>query len=125
MQKLTEQATGPALDSLKTFQNKLAEVAGAQTGFLAPPSDTDTLARANGQITVLYGQVWQADAPPTASQSEAAAAIERDLADVMKRWNALKTSDLPALNRDLRRANLPEVQLESNPHKEDASMDEE
>ncbi|MGA8617342.1 MAG: glycoside hydrolase [Candidatus Sulfotelmatobacter sp.] len=125
LQKLTEKATGPALDSLKTFQNKLAEVAGAQTGFLAPPSDTDTLARANGQITVLYGQVWQADAPPTASQSAAAAAIERDLADVMKRWNALKTSDLPALNRDLRRANLPEVQLESNPHKEDASMDEE
>ncbi len=125
LQELTEKATGPALNSVKTFQSKLAEVAGAPTGFFAPPSDTITLARANGQVTMLYGQIWQADASPTASQSEAIAAIESDVADVIKRWNALKTSDLPVLNRDLREANLPEVQLESNPHKEDTSMDEE
>jgi len=30
---------------------------------------------------------------------------------VMQRWNALKNTDLPALNRQLRTANLPEVQL--------------
>ncbi len=125
LQKLTQQATGAILDSIKNFEKQLAEVAGAQTGFAAPAPDAVTLARMNGQIAVLYGQVWQADAPPTASQSEAIAAIERDSSDVMKRWNALQTSDLPALNRELRQANLPEVQIESDPHKEDAVMDEE
>ena len=74
---------------------------------------------------MLYGQVWQADAEPTAAQSEAVAATEHDASDVMKRWDALKTTDLPALNRALRDANLPEVQIESDPHKEEAGMDEE
>ena len=31
----------------------------------------------------------------------------------------------PALNRALGAANLPEVQIESDPHKEDGGMDEE
>jgi hypothetical protein len=69
--------------------------------------------------------VWQADAEPTAAQSEAVAANEHDALEIMKRWDALETSDLPALNRELRAANLPEVQVESNPHQEDSGMDEE
>jgi hypothetical protein len=125
LQKLTEQATGAALDSVKKFQNKLTEVAGTQTGPAAPTPGAMTLARANGQAGVLYGQIWQADAEPTAAQSEAMSGLERETADVMKRWNAIKTSDLAALNAELRRANLQEIQIESEPHHEDAVMDEE
>jgi len=125
LQKLTQQAGAPTLDSLKAFQNKLAEVAGSQNGFAGSAADAVTLARTNGQVAVLYGQAWQADAEPTASQSEAMASIERDASDVMKRWNDLKTTDLPALNRKLREANLPEVQIESDPHREEVSTDEE
>jgi photosystem II stability/assembly factor-like uncharacterized protein len=125
LQKLSEQATGATLDSVKAFQNKLAAVVGASGGFFAPPADEITLARVNGQVAVLYGQVWQADAEPTVAQSEAIAAIEHDASDVMQRWDALKTTDLPALNRTLRGANLPEVQIESDSHKEEAVMDEE
>jgi hypothetical protein len=43
----------------------------------------------------------------------------------MKRWNKFKTSDVPALNRILRDGGLPEVHIESDPHKEEAVMDEE
>jgi hypothetical protein len=43
----------------------------------------------------------------------------------MKRWNDLKTSDLPALDRALGGAHLPQVQIESDPHQEDADMGEE
>jgi photosystem II stability/assembly factor-like uncharacterized protein len=125
LQKLIQQAGAPTLDSLKVFQDKLAEVAGAQTGFAGPAADAVTLARTNGQVAVLYGQVWQAAAEPTAAQSEAMASIERDASDGMKRWNDLKTSDLPALNRKLREANLPEVQIESDPHREESLTDEE
>jgi hypothetical protein len=125
LQKLTQQASGATLDSIKNFQNRLTEVFGTQTGFSAPATDTATLVRISGQIAVLYGQVWQAEAEPTSSQSAAISAIERDASNVMKRWNALKTAELPALNRELHGANLPEVQVESDPHKEDAAMDEE
>jgi hypothetical protein len=79
----------------------------------------------NEQVATLYGQVWQADAEPTATQFEGAAATEHDASEVMKRWDALKAADLPALNRELRAANLPEVNMESHPHQKDTGMDEE
>jgi photosystem II stability/assembly factor-like uncharacterized protein len=125
LQKLSQQATGAAKDSVQAFQNKLTAVLGAPSGFFAAPSAGVTLARVNGQVTLLYGQVWQADAEPTAAQSEAVTATEHDASDMMKRWDALKTADLPALNRALRDANLPEVKIELDPHKEEAATDEE
>jgi len=125
LQKLSEQAIGATKDSVQAFQKKLTAVLGAPSGFFAPPSAEATLARANGQVTVLYGQVWQADAEPTAAQSEAVTSTEHDVSDVMKRWDALKTADLPALNRVLHDAKLPEVQIESDPHREEAATDEE
>jgi len=125
LQKLSEQATGATRDAVQAFQTKLTTVVGAPSGFFAPPSAEVTLGQVNGQVTVLYGQVWQADAEPTAAQSEAATATEHDASDVMKRWDALKTADLSRLNRALHTANLPEVQIESDPHKEEEATDEE
>jgi photosystem II stability/assembly factor-like uncharacterized protein len=125
LQKLSQQATGPIHDSVQAFQNKLAAVLGASAGFFAQPSGEVTLTRVNGQVAVLYGQVWQVDAEPTASQSEAIAATEHDALEAIKRWDALKTTDLPALNRALSEANLPAVRIEIDLHKEDAVMDEE
>ncbi len=122
LQKLSQQATGTAHDSIEAFQKKLAAVLGA-AGTAA--ANEITLTRVNGQVAILYGQVWQVDAEPTATQSEAAAASDRDALDVMKRWNSLKASDLPALNAELRAAKLPELHIETNPHQEDAGMDEE
>ena len=125
LQKLSEKASGPAHDSVQAFQKRLAAVLGAAPGFLAPVSDESTLMRVNGQLYTLYGQVWQADAEPTTSQSAAVAAAERDAVNVMDRWKAIKTTDLPALNHSLRNAKLPEVQLEVNPHADEGNMDEE
>jgi photosystem II stability/assembly factor-like uncharacterized protein len=124
LQKLSEQATGALLDSVKSFQSKMTAVVGGNFGPVAP-ADAITLTRVNGQVAGLYGQVWQADAEPTAAQSEAAAAIDHDASDAMQRWNTLKTSDLPQLNRALRSAKLSELQLESDPHYADSGMDEE
>ena len=70
-------------------------------------------------------QVWQADAEPTTPQMEALATTERDSSDAMKRWNDLKSTDLPAFNRSLREASVPEVQLEANAHQEESQTDEE
>jgi photosystem II stability/assembly factor-like uncharacterized protein len=125
LQKLSDPASGPAHDSVQAFQSRLAAVLGAAPGSLAPVSDEVTLMRITGQLYTLYGQVWQADAEPTTSQSAAVAAAERDVVGVMDRWHAIKTTDLPALNHSLRNAKLPEVQLEVNPHADEGNMDEE
>ena len=123
LQKLNEQATGPTRDAVQTFQAKLNALLG--TPGAAASGDAITLTRVDGQVVTLYGQVWQVDAEPTKAQSEAFVAVDRDAADVMKQWTTLETTDLPALNRALQGVKLPEVQIDADPHKEDAGMDEE
>jgi len=125
LEKLSQQASGPVRNSVQDFKTKLIAVLGSPAGFAAPPSNEITLTRVNGQVAVLYGQIWQVDAEPTASQSQAAAATEHDAADVLQRWDGLRTTDLPQLNRALGGANLPEVKIDSDPHKEDGGLDEE
>jgi hypothetical protein len=92
---------------------------------LAPPSQEVTLGRLNGQAGTLYQQVWQADAEPTSSQMEALSATERESADVLKRWAEFKSGDMPALNRQLRESNIPEIQMESNIQSAEPQIDEE
>jgi hypothetical protein len=124
LDKLVQQSSGWVHAPLLAFQEKLSNVLGASGG-AAPEADEITLSRVNGQLGILYGQVWMVDAEPTSTQAEAMAATERDAADVMKRWEALKTSDLPALNREMKQANLPELKIEAAPRQDDSSVDEE
>ncbi|HEV2117573.1 MAG TPA: hypothetical protein VGR48_16185, partial [Terriglobales bacterium] len=84
-------------------------------GSSAAPSAQATLNRLNGEIATLYADVDRADAAPTLALASAVAETERNFATVMQRWNALKNADLPALNRQLRGAGLPEVQLRTAP----------
>jgi photosystem II stability/assembly factor-like uncharacterized protein len=125
LEKLSEQSSGIVRDSVQAFQNKLVAVLGAPAGFAAPPATEITLSRVNGQIAILYGQVWQVDAEPTTSQLAAAATVDHDASDVMKRWNGLRTTDLSSLNHALGGANLPEVKIDSDPHQPETNMDEE
>jgi photosystem II stability/assembly factor-like uncharacterized protein len=122
----TSQKPGSALSSaVSAYQKKLATILGSSPGFLAPPSSEMTLSRVNGQVSTLYGQIWQVDAAPTKSQLRATDTVEHDSSDVLKRWDALKNTDLPELNRQLRDARLPELKLEADMHKDEAVLDEE
>jgi photosystem II stability/assembly factor-like uncharacterized protein len=125
LEKLSAQNNASTKEAIEGFDKKLSALLGAPGGFFAPPSQEVTLGRVNGQAGTLYLQVWQADAEPTSSQTEALAATQRDSADVMKRWSDFKNTDLPALNRLLRESKVPEVQLEANLPQEESQADEE
>jgi hypothetical protein len=125
MQKLSERSNAATKDALETLQKKVSSVLGVSGGFSTPPSDEVTLARVNGQASTVYAQLWPVDSEPTFAQTEVLKIIERDHADVMKRWNEFKTSDLPALNRQLREAGLSEINLQSSLSSEDPQTDEE
>ena len=125
LEKVSAQANGTTKDAIENFQKKLTALLGAPGGFFAPPSQEVTLGRVNGQASTLYMQVWQPDAEPTSAQMEALSATEHDSADVMKRWNDFKNSDLPALNKTLRKSKAPEVKLEADLHPEEPQVDEE
>ena len=121
LEKLSQQSS-PAQDAVKAFQNKFIAVTGGAPGAAA----TDmTLARVNGSVATLYGQVWQADAEPTAAQVEATTATERDAVEVMKRWEELKGTELKALNQALGAAGQPAVKIDMDAHQDEGEMDEE
>jgi hypothetical protein len=84
-----------------------------------------TLNRENDAVGTLYGSVGQADVAPTAAQVTAAADAEHELSPLLTRWEEIRKSDLPALNGQLRSANLSEISLESKPRTDETPTDQE
>jgi hypothetical protein len=132
LEKISAQASSSLKDSIAEFGKKLAAI-------LEPPATPSTpaapesapqkatppavksaepepaLAKVSGDISALYAEIDRADAAPTSAQVQALAAIGRNFSTVNKRWEELKSSDIPALNRQLSAAGLPELRIESNP----------
>jgi len=112
LRKVGTQSKGALAESIKAFEQKVGTILREPTPAVAGTTPELTLTRENGAVNTLYGEVGQVDAAPTAAQINAVADTERDLSTVMKRWKEIKQSDLPALNRQLKRANLPEIRLD-------------
>jgi hypothetical protein len=61
----------------------------------------------------LLGVLQEADVAPTTQASGAVDELEKQLSPLMQSWQQIKSHDLPALNQQLKNANLPELKLES------------
>ena len=122
---LSKQANGAVADAVAALHKKVSALAGGQGGFFAPPSHEATLSRVSGELGQLYGQVGGADATPTATQTAAFAVVEKEHAGVMARWKAIKSTDVPALNRQLTGAGLTVIELKAEPEPASESEDEE
>jgi photosystem II stability/assembly factor-like uncharacterized protein len=127
--KLSSQASGSVAAEIAAMQKKLAAAMGGAGGPGGRPArpvgpPVAKLTRVNGEVSGLYGELDRADATPTAAQAAALTAAEHDYAAAMKQWEALKKSAIPALNRQLRGASLPEIHLESaTPEEEEPGGD--
>ncbi len=105
-------ASGSTKDSLQTFAAKLNVVVGGPER-PGSSSQVPTISRVDGAANTLYAEVERADAAPTAAQTAATADAEHDASIVITQWEEMKASGLPALNTQLRNANLPELKLET------------
>ena len=65
------------------------------------------------------------DAEPTTAQLQASGTLDHDRDDVMRRWNEFKQTDLPAMNRLLRQANIPEINPQAAIQQDEPPGDEE
>ena len=77
----------------------------------------------NGEASGLYGEIDSADVAPTAAQSAGVTKVVRDYPAVMDRWNKLKAADIAVINRELKAAQLTEIQFSSKPAPEEDSDD--
>jgi photosystem II stability/assembly factor-like uncharacterized protein len=75
---------------------------GIQTG-----ADRQSLMSLVGEFAAILQLVEGADAAPTTQAIAAAEQSEHALSELLATWSRLKSKDLPALNQQLRQANLP------------------
>jgi photosystem II stability/assembly factor-like uncharacterized protein len=121
LHKLGNQS-GAMAESIKAFGQKVGTILRGPMPAV-PGTSEPTLTRASAAVDALYTSVGQADAAPTTAQINAAVDTERDLSALTKRWEEIKNSDLPALNRQLKSANLPEIHLESKAPTDETQAD--
>ena len=112
--KLTKDAAADTKESLEKQDKELeALLSGKEksAGSEGEPGLDDVAEEASG----LYGQVGQADAAPTAAQQSAGEHIAMEAKEVAEKWQRVKSTSLPALNRKLSAAGLPAINLERKP----------
>jgi hypothetical protein len=109
-----EKLSGGASDSLSASIKELDKKTGAVLTGASAAAGEPTLTGVNGAVTALYTEADRADAAPTSAQEKAFSKFESDFSVVAKKWSALKTQDLAALNRQLTGAKQPEIKLESH-----------
>jgi len=112
LHKTGSSSKGALAESIAVLDQKIETILRGPTAAVPGAAAEPTLTRENTAVTALYGAIGQADAAPTSAQINAVADTERDLSAVMKHWEEIKQSDLPALNRQLRKAKLPELHLD-------------
>ena len=119
LEKLSASATSSTKEAIAALDKKivtLLEPAGASA---AATSEEKNLKDVNGDVYDLYMQVDHPDAAPTLAQEKATEATEAELAPLLKRWQEIKSSDMPALNRLLKTAQLSEIQVAIDPNLEE------
>jgi len=102
-----------AADALET---KVAAIEGTEggwgTSFLSTPEGR-SLARLNTGFSALLSAIDSADDAPATQQIEMFGQLEKALDDQGSAWNLVMTKDLPDLNRQLKKAGMPTIDLKA------------
>ena len=113
LKNLQPKATGEALAALKALDQKLQALAGGATRRPGAGTEPPTLGSLKTKFLTLFGVFQEADVAPSTQAAGAVADLQKQLPQLMQRWEAIKSQDIPALNKQLKDANLPELKLES------------
>jgi photosystem II stability/assembly factor-like uncharacterized protein len=126
LKELERQAPkGELADAIHALEQKIAAFEGAPPGF-GQAAHQDSFAQLNGQFGQLLGVVDGADAAPTQTAQDTTGDLERALTALQNKWDDVKAHDVPTLNDQLRRANLPVLNPATSlaPEQETAGDDE-
>jgi hypothetical protein len=120
--KLAHDATGPLAAHLAALDKKIKAALGAGGAFGPAPAEPGLMS-VNAELSGLYGEIDSADVAPSPAQTAAGAKLGRDFPVVMDRWNKLKSSDIAAINRELKAAGMSPIQLSTKPTPDEESDD--
>jgi photosystem II stability/assembly factor-like uncharacterized protein len=116
---------GQVAEAIRALDQKVTPLEGAAAGF-GQSGHPDSFAQLNGQFGQMLGVVDGADAAPTQTAQETTGDLQRALSALQNQWDDIKARDISALNDQLRRANLPIINLAATlePEQETAGDDE-
>jgi hypothetical protein len=125
IEALSKKASGPVADAVAALRKKVSSISASHAESTSHASTEITLIHVAGDLGGLYGAIGSADTAPTALQNAALATVERENAEVMARWKAIKSTDLPALNHQLSGAGIAVIELKAEPEPASESENEE
>jgi photosystem II stability/assembly factor-like uncharacterized protein len=125
--KLSKSTEPPVPAAVKEQLEKLDKQIGLLLGGSPKSGTTEAtpgLDDVAGETASLYGQVGQADAPPTSAQEQASAHAMSELEEVLPAWGKIKSTSIPEMNRQLQAAHLPGLDADEKPDSMPESGDE-
>lgn len=114
LKDLQKQAQGNVLVAVNTLNEKLQTLSGGRPRRPGLGTESASLGGMRTRLSTLFGVLQEVDEAPTTQATAGVTELERELPPVMQQWQAIKTKDIPALNTQLRNANLPEIKLETS-----------
>jgi photosystem II stability/assembly factor-like uncharacterized protein len=125
LKDLGSRAPGTLADKMAALDKKVAAFEGSAQRF-GPQAGQPSFARLNGQFGQLLAFVDSADTAPIRVAQDTFSTLNRSLGDLAKNWDGLKSTDIPALNEDLRKNNLPVINpnAAAEPETETSAEDE-
>jgi photosystem II stability/assembly factor-like uncharacterized protein len=100
---------GTAMDALN---QKLQALAGGVTRRPGAGTEPPNLGNTRTRLLALLGVLQEADVAPTTQAVSAERELNQTAPALLQQWQRIKLQDIPALNTQLRNANLPELKVE-------------
>ncbi len=117
IKELTPRLHGKAVGDADALDKQLAELEGStQSNFFGTPprgKQPENFSSLNQHFSAILAVADSADQAPTSQANAAFEELEEASTKLVKRWGALKENDVPALNSALKKAGLPELDLNS------------
>jgi len=113
LKELAAKAKGKPGEGIAALDKQCADLEGAaQSAFYGVPSNgkkPENFSTLNQHFAAILATADSADLAPTTQATAVFHELETDSANLQKSWDALRNQDMPALNLQLKKANLPLV----------------
>jgi sortilin (neurotensin receptor 3) len=108
------QTVGALTEAVTALDEKVAAIAGAGGGGRRGRGNraaSENLSRLNGELAQVLQILEESDQTPTTQAAASLIALRKSLDGLLAQWSAINAQDIPAINGELKKVNLPLVSV--------------